>query len=109
MLDDHLLSVDLENWQASIATESGRIKLKLLHGTYHEKFKEMKIGQVWLVKRENGLYLKVAFSKAVELAELNGSAIAVDINGNNVVFGFMERVRNIDWRKGRKDSLLPQA
>jgi len=30
MLDDHLFSVDLENWEASIATESGRINLKLL-------------------------------------------------------------------------------
>jgi len=40
MLDDHLLSVDLENWQASIAAESGRIKLKLLHGTYHRSSKK---------------------------------------------------------------------
>jgi len=30
MLDDHLFSVDLENWETSIANESGRIKLKLL-------------------------------------------------------------------------------
>jgi len=85
MLDDHLFSLDFENWQASIATESGRVKLKLLHGTYHEKFKEMKVGQAWLVKREDCLYLKVVFSRTVELAELNGKAIAVDINENNIV------------------------
>jgi putative transposase len=51
MLDDHLFSLDLESWESSIATENGRIKLKLLHGTYHEKFKEMKVGQAWLVRK----------------------------------------------------------
>jgi putative transposase len=60
MLDDHLFSLDLKVWEASIATESGRVRLKLLHGTYHEKFKEMKVGQAWLVKRENGLYLRLS-------------------------------------------------
>ena len=96
MLDDHLFSLDFESWETSIAVENGRVKLKLLHGTYHEKFKEMKIGQAWLVKSEDGFYLKVAFSKAVELAELNGRAIAVDVNENNVAFGSMERVRNVE-------------
>ena len=95
MLDDHLFSVDLENWEASIATESGRVRLKLLHGTYHEKFKEMKVGQAWLVKRENGLYLKVVFSKIVELLELNDKAIAVDINENNIVFSSGNDTTNI--------------
>jgi putative transposase len=50
MLDDRLFSLNLEGWEASIAVEGGRAKLKLLHGTYHEKFKEMKFGQAWLVK-----------------------------------------------------------
>jgi putative transposase len=95
MLDDHLFNIDLESWEASIAVENGRAKLKLLHGTYHEKFKEMKIGQAWLVKTEDGFYLKVVFSKTVELAESNGRAIAVDINENNVAFGSTERVKNI--------------
>jgi putative transposase len=45
MLDDHLFSLNLESWEASIAVEGGRVKLRLLHGAYHEKFKEMKIGQ----------------------------------------------------------------
>jgi putative transposase len=95
MLDDHLLSLDLEGWEASIATGEGRITLNLLHGTYHEKFKEMKIGQAWLVKGGDGIYLKVVFSKTVEVVGSNGVAVAVDINENNVAFGSMERVRNI--------------
>jgi len=95
MLDDHLFSLDLEGWEASIAVENGRVKLKLLHGTYHEKFKEMKIGQAWLVKTEDGFYLEVVFSKTVKPVESNGGAIAVDINENNVTFGSTERVRNI--------------
>jgi|GEM_PF-4818087 len=51
----------------------------------NEKFREMKIGQAWLVKREGNLYLKVAFSEAVELIEIR--AISVDVNENNVAFG----------------------
>jgi putative transposase len=31
MLDDHLLSLNLEGWEASIATGDGRTTLKLLH------------------------------------------------------------------------------
>ena len=95
MLDDHLFTLNLESWEVSIAVENGRVKLKLLHGTYHEKFKEMRIGQAWLVKSEDGFYLKVVFSKTVELVESNEKAIAVDINENNVVFGSEERVSNI--------------
>ena len=94
MLDDHLFSIDLEGWKTSIATESGRIKLNLLHGTYHEKFKGMKVGQAWLVKKGDDLYLKVVFSKTVELAEVNKKAIAVDVNENNVAFGSTERIDN---------------
>jgi putative transposase len=95
MLDDHLLSLDLEGWEASIATGEGRITLKLLHGTYHEKFKGMKIGQAWLVKTEKGFYLKGCFSKIVEVLGSNGVAVAVDINENNVAFGSTGCVRNI--------------
>jgi putative transposase len=95
MLDDHLLSLDFEGWEASIAIGEGRITLKLLHGTYHEKFKEMKIGQAWLVKGGDGLYLKVVFSKTVEVVGSNGVAAAVDINENNIASGSMERVNNI--------------
>jgi hypothetical protein len=37
----------------------------------------MRPGQAWLVKREDGLYLKVVFSRTVELVEPDGRAIAV--------------------------------
>ena len=94
MLDDHLFSIDLEHWRVSIATEQGRVELKLLHGTYHEKFKGMKAGQAWLVKREDGFYLKVVFSKTVEIMEADEKAIAVDVNENNVTFGSAEHVDN---------------
>jgi putative transposase len=99
MLDDHLFSLDLKDWETSIAVENGRAKLKLLHGTYHEKFKEMKIGQAWLVKWGNDLYLKVVFSKVVEVTEVNERAVAVDVNENNVAFGSMERVVNVETKE----------
>jgi putative transposase len=99
MLDDHLFSLDLESWEASIATEKGRVRLKLLHGTYHEKFRGMRVGEAWLVKAEGGCYLKVVFSKTVETLEQNGKAIAVDINENNVAFGSTERVRNVETKE----------
>ncbi|MEG9193950.1 MAG: transposase [Candidatus Methanoglobus sp.] len=98
MLDDHLFSLNLESWEASIAVEGGRVKLKLLHGTYHEKFKEMKIGQAWLVKREDGLHLKAVFSKVVEVA-MDGKAVAVDVNENNIAFGTAERVENRETKE----------
>jgi hypothetical protein len=44
MLDDYFFSLDLEGWEASIATENGRIKLRPLYGTYHEKVREARPG-----------------------------------------------------------------
>jgi putative transposase len=99
MLDDHLFSLDLEGWEASIAVEGGRVRLRLLHGTYHEKFKGMRVGQAWLVKRGSDLYLKVVFSKVVEVVETNERAVAVDVNENNVAFGTMERVVNVETKE----------
>jgi putative transposase len=95
MLDDHLFSLDLDRWEASIATQNGRIRLKLLHGTYHEKFRGLKVGQAWLVKGD-GCYLKAVFSKTVETVELNEGAIAVDVNENNVAFGSTDSIRNVE-------------
>ena len=57
MLDDHLFSLDLEGWMASIATPRGRVKFRLLHGQYHEKFEAMRPGRAWLVKRGRELWL----------------------------------------------------
>jgi putative transposase len=45
---------------------------------------------------EDAFYLKAVFSKTVELVESNGKAVAVDINENNVAFGSMERVVNVE-------------
>jgi putative transposase len=94
MLDDHLFSLDLERWEASIATEHGRIRMKLLHGTYHEKFKDMKAGEAWILRKNDEFYLNVCFSKTVELMEQNNRAIAVDINENNVAFGSTKVIEN---------------
>jgi putative transposase len=99
MLDDLLFSLDLEDWEASIATENGRVRVKLLHGTYHDKFKGMKIGEAWLVKAEDGFYLKVTFSKTVELRESNEKIIAVDVNENNIAFGSEAQIRNVETKE----------
>ena len=98
MLDDHLFSLNPESWEVLIAVEGGRVKLKLLHGTYHEKFKEMKIGQAWLVKSED-FYLKAVFSKVVEVAEMDGKAVAVDVNENNIAFGTLEYAENRETKE----------
>ncbi|MEM3586778.1 MAG: transposase, partial [Candidatus Jordarchaeaceae archaeon] len=75
-------------WEASIATSKGRISLKIMHGTYHEKFKGMRVGEAWLTRKKGDvLYLRVVFSLEVEEAEPNGEAVAVDLNENNVTFG----------------------
>ena len=62
---------------------------------YHKKFKDMRIGQAWLVKRENSLYLKAVFSKIIELLEPNNKAVAVDINENNIVSDSEKNITNI--------------
>jgi putative transposase len=59
----------------------------------------MRVGQAWLVKRGNDLYLKAVFSKVVEVAEMDERAVAVDVNENNVTFGTMERVVNVETRE----------
>ncbi|MEM2480319.1 MAG: transposase, partial [Candidatus Bathyarchaeia archaeon] len=87
MLDDHLFSINLDKWEASIATEAGRIVFRILHGTYHEKFRGMKVGQAWLVRRRDGHYLKVVFSKTVEIAEPGGKTLAIDVNESSVAYG----------------------
>jgi len=77
--------------------------------TYHKKFEDMRIGQAWLVKRGNSLYLEIVFSKIVELLEPNDKAIAVDINENNVVFGSEKNITNIKTGEGYKDNILPKT
>lgn len=57
--------------------------------------------------REEGsdLYLKVVFSKVVEVVETNERAVAVDVNENNVAFGTMEHVVNV----GTKERIIRTA
>ena len=93
-LDDHLFTLRLDRWEASIATLRGRVSLRLLHGEYHERFRDWSVGQAWLVKRGGDIYLKVVFKRIVELRETNGRALAIDINENNITLaspsGFKE-------------------
>ncbi len=95
MLDDHLFSLDLDSWTVSIATPRGRAKFRLLHGQYHEKFKAMRPGQAWLVKRGRELWLKVVFRTEVELREPNGRVLAIDVNENNITIASPSGFRQI--------------
>jgi putative transposase len=97
-LDGRLFKLDVEGWRASIAVHGGGwVALRLLHGRYHDKFKNMKPGEARLVLRDDGnLYLNVAFRRAVVLPEIGADAkvIAVDVNENAIVYGnddFIER------------------
>jgi len=83
MLDDHLFKLDLEDWTVRIATPKGRIGFKILHGKYHEKFRDWKIGQAWLVNRDDKIYLNVVFSKNVKIRDCR-DVIGVDVNENNI-------------------------
>ena len=97
-LDNHLFKLDVEGWRASIAVHGGKwVALKLLHGKYHDKFKNMKLGEARLVLRDDGnFYLNVTFRLAVMLPEVSADAkvIAIDVNEDAVVYGngdFIER------------------
>jgi putative transposase len=97
-LDKKLFKLDVEGWKVSIAVHGGRwVTLRLLHGRYHDKFKDMKPGEARLVLKDDGnLYLNVVFRRAVMLPEISADAkvIAVDVNENVIVYGnndFIER------------------
>jgi len=95
MLDDHLFSLNLDDWIVSISTPNGRVKLKLLHGKYHERFKDWRVGQAWLIKKDDNMFLNVVFRKEVEIG-MPIDVIGVDVNENNVTIaksnGFERRV-----------------
>jgi len=95
MLDDHLFSINLDDWIVSISTPNGRAKLKLLHGNYHERFKGWKVGQAWLIRKDDNRFLNVVFRKEVEIG-MPIDVIGVDVNENNVTTaksnGFERRV-----------------
>jgi putative transposase len=97
-LHKQLFKLDVEGWKVSIAVHGGRwVTLRLLHGRYHDRFKDMRLGEARLVLRDDGnLYLNVAFRRAVALPEVSADAkiIAVDVNENVIVYGndnFIER------------------
>ncbi|AEK71995.1 IS element ISTsi1 orfB, putative trasposase [Thermococcus sp. 4557] len=83
MLDDHLFKLDLENKIIKLSTPNGRIQLEFYPAKYHEKFKDWKVGQAWLVRTPKGIFLNVVFSREVEISEPN-AFVGVDLNENNV-------------------------
>jgi putative transposase len=103
-LDNHLFKLDVEGWRASIAVHGGGwVTLRLLHGRYHDKFKDMKLGEAQLVLRDDGnLYLNVAFRRAVALPEVGADAkvIAVDVNENVIVYGNDDFIERFETNEG---------
>jgi putative transposase len=103
-LDNHLFKLDVEGWRASIAVHGGKwVVLRLLHGRYHEKFKDMRLGEAWLVLKDDGnLYLNVVFRQTIVLPEINTDAkvIAIDINENVVVYGNNEFIERFETDEG---------
>ena len=83
MLDDHLFKLDLEKGTVKLSAPSGRVQLEFYPARYHEKFKDWKVGQAWLVKTPKGVFINVVFSKEVEIREPN-AFVGVDLNENNV-------------------------
>jgi len=103
-LHKQLFKLDTENWRASIAVHGGRwITLRLLHGRYHDKFKDMKLGEARLMlKKDGNLYLNVAFRQAVVLPEISVDAkvIAIDVNENVIVYGNNEFIERLETNEG---------
>ncbi len=83
MLDDHLFKLNLKNRVVKLSTPSGRIQLEFYPAKYHERFKDWKVGQAWLVRTPKGVFLNVVFSKEVEVREPE-AFLGVDLNENNV-------------------------
>jgi len=83
MLDDHLFKLDLMSKVVKVSTPKGRTQLEFYLAKYHEKFKDWRIGQAWLVRTPKGTFLNVVFSKEVEVEE-PGAFVGVDLNENNI-------------------------
>jgi putative transposase len=103
-LDRQLFKLDVEGWRVSIAVHGGKwVVLRLLHGRYHEKFKDMRLGEAWLVLKDDGnLYLNVVFRQTIVLPEINTDAkvIAIDINENVVVYGNDDFIERFETNEG---------
>ena len=83
MLDDHLFKLDLEKVIIKLSTLKGRTSFEFYPAKYHEKFRDWKVGQAWLIKTPKGVFINVVFSKEVEIGE-PFAFIGVDLNENNV-------------------------
>jgi putative transposase len=103
-LDSTLFKLDIEGWRVSIIVHGGRwVTLRLLHGEYHDRFKGMKLGEAWLVLRDDGsLYLNVAFRQTIVLPEISADTkvIAVDVNENVVVYGNDDFIKRFETNEG---------
>jgi putative transposase len=97
-----LFKLDTENWRASITVHKGRIILKLLHGRYHDRFKEMRPTEAQLVLKDDDLYLHVIFRQAIVLPEIGADAkvIAVDVNENVIVYGNNDFTERFETNEG---------
>ncbi|MCD6157764.1 MAG: transposase, partial [Euryarchaeota archaeon] len=83
MIDDHLFKLYLERRIVKLSTQDGRIALEFYPAKCHEKFKDWKIGQAWLVKAPKGVLINVVLSREVEVRDPR-DFIGVDLNENNV-------------------------
>ncbi|NJE77372.1 RNA-guided endonuclease TnpB family protein, partial [Thermococcus sp. ES12] len=66
-----------------LSTPKGRTSFEFYPAKYHEKFRDWKVGQAWLVRTPRGVFINVVFSKEVEIGE-PFTFVGVDLNENNV-------------------------
>jgi len=103
-LDSTLFKLDIEGWRVSIIVHGGRwVTLRLLHGKYHDRFRGMRLGEAWLVLRDDGsLYLNVVFRQTIVLPEVGADAkvIAVDVNENVIVYGNDDFIERFETNEG---------
>ena len=103
-LDRQLFKLDVEGWRVSIAVHGGKwVALRLLHGRYHDRFKDMRLGEAWLVLKDDGnLYLNVVFRQTIVLPEMDADAkvIAVDVNENAIVYGNDDFIERFETNEG---------
>jgi putative transposase len=83
MLDDHLFKLNLEKGIIKLSTPKGRTFFEFYPAKYHEKLRDWKVGQAWLIKTPKGVFINVVFSKEVEIGE-PFTFVGVDLNENNV-------------------------
>ena len=83
MLDDYLFRLYLERGIVRLSMPDGRVTLEFYPAKYHEKFKDWKIGQAWLVKAPKGVFINVVFSREVK-ERVAENIMTIDVNEKNV-------------------------